>query len=84
MEIQVSINVQDIKVSLTLRLKNSLNIQNPASLRCEQNILPLPIASTINSGATGYCAMAGAIKPAAVSAATVALPIDTRITAANK
>ncbi len=33
-------------VSLIVKPKYSLNIQNPASFTCEQNILPAPIAST--------------------------------------
>lgn len=67
----VSIIVQVERVSLTDRLKYSLNNQNPLSFTCESIKLPEPIASTINSGLTPVLATRGNTIPAAVSPATV-------------
>ena len=58
-------------------LKNSLNIQKPESFTCEQKTLPVPTASTINSGDTAPDAINGDTIPAAVIPATVAEPIAT-------
>ena len=78
MEINVSMMVQDKKVSFNDNLKNSLNIQTPESLIWEPNTEPLPTASTINSGEIPGCPSIGDTTPAAVIAATVADPIITR------
>src|SRR6187549_3837997 len=86
-EMVVSITVQDKKVCFKERLKNSLNIQKPESFTCDPNTLPVPTASTINSGDTTPVATKGVTTPAAVIPATVADPIATRnkavITQAN-
>ena len=73
----VSMTVHDKKVCFKLRLKNSLNIQNPESLICEPNTLPAPTASTISSGEAPLAASSGDTTPAAVMAATLAEPIVT-------
>ena len=82
-EIMVSRAHQVRTVSLTVRPKNSLNSQNPGSLGGLKIKLPAPVASTISSGLTLVTAITGAAIPAAVRAATVALPQAIRITAAT-
>ena len=74
----VSIKVQDKNVWGSESLKNSLNIQKPVSLTCEPKTLPVPTASTINSGEADPDITNGATTPAAVMPATVADPIVTR------
>lgn len=59
-------------------LKYSLNIQNPVSFTLEKKILPAPVASVKSSRLTPELSAMGAIKPAAVKAATVAEPSMTR------
>ena len=81
-ETMVSIILHVLMVSFTVRLKYSLNIQNPGSLTCENIKLPAPVASTINAGFTPEAAIMGATIPAAVKPATVAEPILTLIMAA--
>src|SRR5689334_12698713 len=78
MEIVVSITVQDKKVCFNDNLKNSLKIQNPESLTCEPNTLPVPTANTINSGETFPAVINGTMIAAAVCPATVAEPMATR------
>src|SRR5436853_6693535 len=77
-EIVVSITVHDKNVCFNDSLKNSLNIQKPESFTCDPNTLPVPTASTINSGETAPVATKGETIPAAVIPATVADPIATR------
>ena len=74
MEIIDSMIVQDNKVCLSERLKNSLNIQKPESLMCEPKTLPAPTASTMSSGLT-LPTINGETIPAAVIPATVAEPM---------
>ena len=74
MDTVVSISVQDFKVSFMLRLKYSLNSQNPPSFTCESMILPAPVASTNNSGDTEVFGIIGAMILPAVNPATVADP----------
>ena len=50
-----SMTVHDINVCLIVRLKYSLNIQNPMSLKCDHMMLPDPVAITINSGDVPVC-----------------------------
>ncbi len=69
-------------MSLMLKLKYSLNNQNPESLTCENNRLPAPTERTIRLGLIPPRATMGAMMLAAVSPATVADPTQTRITAA--
>lgn len=87
MEIIDSMIVQDKRVCLSERLKNSLNIQKPESLMCEPKTLPAPTASTMSSGLTAPT-INGDTMPAAVIPATVAEPIvilnNAVITQANK
>ena len=87
MEIIDSMIVQDSRVCLSERLKNSLNIQKPESLMCEPKTLPAPTASTISSGLTPPV-IKGETIPAAVMPATVADPIvilnNAVITQANR
>ncbi len=73
----VSITVQVDKVSLTERLKYSLNNQKPPSLTCDSIKLPDPMASTISSGLTPVPDTRGKTIPAAVRPATVADPMHT-------
>ena len=79
---KVSITVQVDKVSLTERLKYSLNIQKPVSLTWESIKLPEPMAKTINSGLVPVPEASGSTIPAAVSPATVADPTLTRMAVA--
>ena len=81
--IRHSITVHIWNVCLMLTLKNSLNIQNPTSLKCENIRLPEPVASTINSGFTPLAITIGSIMPAAVIVDTVADPIANRNNAAT-
>lgn len=66
---------QDRKVCFNESLKNSLNIQNPESLMCDPNTLPVPTANTMSSGDTLGSSVSGYTMPAAVIPATVADPI---------
>src|SRR5580693_1842642 len=78
----VSITLQVLRVSLTLKLKYSLNNQNAESFTWEKRRLPAPVDSTIRLGLIWDPTIIGAIIPAAVSPATVADPRQTRINAA--
>src|SRR6056297_947470 len=79
---KVSMTVQVESVSLTVRLKYSLNIQKPVSLTWESIKLPDPMANTINSGLVPVPEAKGSTIPAAVSPATVADPTLTRMAVA--
>ena len=74
MEIIDSMIVQDNRVCLSERLKNSLNIQKPESFMCDPKTLPAPTASTMSSGLT-VPVISGDTMPAAVIPATVADPM---------
>src|SRR5437764_718053 len=78
----VSITLQVFSVSLTVKLKYSLNNQNPESFTCENIRLPAPVAKTIRLGLIDDPTISGATMPAAVRPATVAEPRHTRINAA--
>ena len=78
----VSMTVQVLSVSLTDRLKYSLNSQKPLSFTWESMRLPDPIAKTINSALTPVLLTRGKTIPAAVKPATVAEPTQTLITVA--
>lgn len=78
----VSMTVQLFKVSLTERLKYSLNSQKPLSFTWDNIKLPDPIANTISSGLTPAPCIRGKTIPAAVKPATVAEPTQTLITVA--
>ena len=79
----VSIIVQVRNVCFIERLKYSLKIQNPESLKCDNTMLPAPVARTISSGEVPVLCATGSIKGAVVSAATVAEPTVIRKTAAT-
>src|SRR4051812_2372921 len=78
----VSITLQVLRVSLIVKLKYSLNNQNPESFTCENIKLPAPVANTIRLGLIEDPTISGATIPAAVRPATVAEPRHTRIKAA--
>lgn len=80
----VSMIDQLLIVWTTERPKNSLTSQNPASLTCEKNTEPAPIASTSSetSVVPRSCAI-GDMIPAAVMVATVADPVATRMRTAT-
>src|SRR3954468_8670945 len=84
-EMIVSITDQVLMVCPTVIPKYSLTSQKPASLTCEKNSDPQPIASTSSatSGALSVVA-SGATMPAAVMVATVADPVATRIPTATR
>lgn len=73
----VSMMVQDFSVCLMLRLKYSLNSQNPLSFTWERVRLPEPTANTIKLGSVLVATTTGAMIPAVVSPATVADPMAT-------
>ena len=76
-EIIVSSTVQIWKVCLTDKSKNSLKIQNPASLTWEAINDPAPMANATNTGNNVFPGLAAKIPvtiPAAVIPATVAEP----------
>lgn len=77
-EIILSITVHERNVCFIDKLKNSLNIQKPESFTWEPKTLPVPTASTINSGDAAPDATNGVTTPAAVMPATVAEPIVMR------
>src|SRR5579884_1772161 len=80
----VSITDQDARVCLTSIPKNSLTSQNPASFTCEKNSEPEPMASASSGALTcGEPAAIGAMMPAAVTVATVAEPVASRIATAT-
>lgn len=79
----VSITDHDRSVSVSDKLKYSLNIQKPESFTCEKSRLPAPIDSTIKLGFTAVPVITGAMMPAAVKPATVAEPTQTLIAAAS-
>src|ERR1700744_5814158 len=74
-----SITDHERMVSFMLRLKYSLNIQNPESFTCEKAKLPAPMASTIRLGSAWVWIISGATIPAAVRPAIVAEPRLMRI-----
>ncbi len=72
-------------VSFILKSKYSLNIQNPASLTCEQKTLPAPIARTISEIFTSLDSINGNTMPTDDSAETVEDPSAKRkIAVANQ
>src|SRR4051794_40854162 len=79
-EMIVSMADQVLKVCPTVIPKYSLTSQKPASLTWDRNSDPDPIASA-SSGAlvSGSWVSSGAIRPAAVTVATVADPVASRI-----
>src|SRR6185437_16938820 len=80
----VSITDQDASVCLTSIPKNSLTSQKPASLTCEKNSEPEPIARASSGALTcGELAAIGAMMPAAVTVATVAEPVASRMATAT-
>ncbi len=76
-ETMLSITVHVPNVCFKLRLKYSLNIQNPVSFTCENIRLPAPTDRTISSADTPSETSGNTI-PDAVSPATVAEPNVTR------
>ena len=76
-----SINAHDLKVSFSVSVKYSLNIQKPASFTWENIKLPAPTASTIKFGLVCVATIKGKIIPAVVRPATVAEPTANLITA---
>src|SRR6186997_1176873 len=80
----VSITDQDLIVSPTVRPKYSLTSQNPASLTCEKNSDPQPMASTSSARwLADRLGASGATMPAAVMVATVADPVPSRMSTAT-
>src|SRR3954449_6795524 len=77
----VSITLHVLRVSFMVKLKYSLNNQNPESFTCENIRLPAPVANTIRLGLIEDPTISGATIPAAVRPATVAEPRHTRINA---
>ncbi len=68
----------------TLRPKYSLTSQKPASLTCEKNTDPAPIASTMSeTSVVDMLAASGARMPEAVTVATVAEPVARRMKTAT-
>lgn len=83
-EIRVSITDHVLMVSQTVIPKYSLTSQKRASLTWEKNRDPAPTDSTIRaSWAGGRLDASGATMPAAVTVATVADPVATRINTAT-
>src|SRR3954449_852142 len=83
-EMIVSITDQVLMVCPTVIPKYSLTSQNPASLTCEKNSDPQPMASTSNATSGLFrVAASGATMPAAVIVATVAEPVATRMPTAT-
>ena len=82
-ETMVCITVHDFSVSMTERLKYSLNNQNPVPFSCEHTRLPAPVANAGNSELTPPISTNGNTIPAAVNAATVAEPAVIRRESAN-
>src|SRR5690349_14401767 len=83
-EITVSISDHDLIVCPTLSPKYSLTSQNPASLTCEKNSEPLPTASTSSEVSPVLSPVtSGARMPDAVTVATVADPVASRISTAT-
>jgi len=74
----VSMIVQVAKVWRIVRLKYSLNNQNPPSLTCENVMLPAPMARTSSSGRMAECCNKGSNIPTVVNAATVEDPVQMR------
>src|SRR3954452_17884318 len=84
-EISVSIADQVLNVSLTVIPKYWLMSQKPASLTCDRNSEPQPIASASSGALTdGALATRGPMPPAAVVIATVALPVASRMSTATR
>ena len=79
-----SITLQVLRVWPTVVPRYSLTSQKPASLTCERNTEPAPIASTSrDASGDDRSAASGAMMPAAVTVATVAEPVATRTSAAT-
>src|SRR6476661_7060793 len=83
-EMTVSITDHDLIVSPTVRPKYSLTSQKPASLTCEKNSDPQPMANTSSARWLAVrVGASGATMPAAVMVATVADPVPRRISTAT-
>src|SRR2546430_12637415 len=83
-EMTVSISDQLARVCPTDSPKYSLTNQKPASLTCEKNSDPAPTASTSRlTWVVDSDAATGARMPAAVTVATVADPVASRISTAT-
>src|ERR1700712_56639 len=83
-EMMHSITVQVLRFCTTLTPRYSFTNQNPASLTCERKSEPAPIAKTISETcADERSAATGARMPDAVTVATVAEPVATRINTAT-
>ena len=81
----VSITDQVLMVCPTVIPKYSLTSQNPASLTCEKNSDPQPMASTTRDSWAGLSVVvSGATMPAAVIVATVADPVASRMPTATR
>ena len=79
-----SITVQVFRFCPTVMPMYSLTSQKPASLTWDRNSEPEPIASTISATiGLDRSAATGARMPAAVTVATVAEPVATRISTAT-
>src|SRR5882724_9918906 len=83
MEMTVSSTDHVLKVSLVLVPKYDFTSQNPASLTCEKNTDPAPMAIATHSGDAPLLATIPGMTPAAVMVATVAEPVPSRISAAS-
>src|SRR3954470_9485040 len=74
----------DLMFCTTLTLKYSFTSQNPASLTCEKNSDPQPMASTSSEVCVVLrSAASGARTPEAVTVATVADPVASRMSTAT-
>src|SRR5690349_12877097 len=83
-EMIVSMIDQVLMVWPTVMPKYSLTSQNPASLTCEKNSEPHPIASaSSDTSGRSRVAASGATMPAAVIVATVAEPVASRMPTAT-
>src|SRR3954452_5199509 len=83
-EMTVSMTDHDLIVSPTVSPKYSLTSQKPASLTCEKNSEPQPIASTSRARwLADSDGASGATMPAAVIVATVADPVPSRMSTAT-
>src|SRR3954452_22774989 len=83
-EMTVSMTDHDLIVSPTVSPKYSLTSQKPASLTCEKNSDPQPMARTRRARWFGDSdGASGATMPAAVIVATVAEPVPSRMSTAT-
>src|SRR3954468_15646133 len=84
-EMIVSITDQLLMVCPTVIPKYSLTSQKPASLTCEKNNEPQPMASASNETCgLSRVAASGATMPAAVIVATVEDPVASRMPTATR